>query len=93
METLLREIWEETGLSFWSQYALEIWRERATANHFRVAYLVDYEVCSGQLRQTGLRDGYEFLSPPEWAPARTVGGSLYPSHQGAYLEALKYFDL
>ena len=86
-----REVWQETHLAFRSSKEIwkkEIW-EKGILVHIRYGYLVRYEDCYGELRKVFMNDNGDELDPPYWAPAATLGRSLFDKHQPLYLAACR----
>ena len=82
-----RETLEETGLII--QKSKEIWKFEANPEHIKFGFLVNIDDCRGYLRRVLFVDDGDELSPPRWVPAKTLGRSLFQTHQGVYLAACR----
>jgi hypothetical protein len=96
---LPREILEETYLTMVDpDKAVKIWEMPIGSGHIKLGFLIDFADCVGTLRTEVLEDdddddeSCDSLSPPFWAKASVLKYDLFPGHQPALTEALRYIE-
>lgn len=100
LDTLRREIEEETGLRVKKEARLEmIYYEKLKADpfrqrppHFKEFYLVSFDECEGELRSEESRGTDTMVSVPRWYEVDELKWVLYRTHQKALLHTLDHLS-
>lgn len=90
LDTLRREIMEETDLILRDFYTPNCIHEVNKKTHSQKFYLIPFEVLSGMMRTEILEMEGEQLSPPYWLAVEPLGAErVFVTHQAAFNAAVK----
>jgi 8-oxo-dGTP pyrophosphatase MutT (NUDIX family) len=88
LDTLRREILEETGLTIPENYLPRLILSENLPGHFKNFYLIPRSDMLGEEKTEDAVIDFDHMKPPRWVAIDTVGRELYRSHQPALLKAM-----
>lgn len=88
-----RELFEETNMRIGGGYNPTVVHQENLPGHFKVFYVIPFEVLEGNIREEVKEVDLDWMSAPYWLDRHALAHVLYRSHQSAFMKALEYIEM
>ncbi len=84
-----RELFEEIHMRIKSGYSPLVIHTETLPGHFKVFYLIPFEMLEGEIRTEEKTVDLDWMSEPKWMNRHKLAHVLYKSHQSAFIRAIE----